>query len=309
MPVAKAIKKHLRRQLSYLHRDRPALLIFLFHAVFEDRQEIETHRLDPQQRITLDQMREFIQYFRQAGYEFPVPDRLTHDLHPSGRYVLITFDDGYYNNLRMLPLLQEFKVPAVFFITTGNVQRQECFWWDVIHRERHRQGIPRTDISLEQKQLKQLHHQDIRQHLIDNFGADCFTPWSDTDRPMSVTELQSFAREPLVYIGNHTSDHYILDNYPEKEVIQQIKQGQTELEQILGFSPRLIAYPNGNYAQSALDAARNCGLEAGISLEKHKNYLPIDWKSDDALHLGRFTLWGTEDISSQCDVFRSDIRL
>ena len=126
---------------------------------------------------------------------------------------------------------------------------------------------------------------------------------------MTVEELQSFAKEPLVHIGNHTSDHYILDNYPEEEVIQQIRQGQMELEQILGFSPRLIAYPNGNYSQSAIDAARGCGLKAGISLEKHKNYLPIDWDSDDALRLGRFTLWGTEDISRQCDVFRSDIRL
>jgi len=309
MSIAKNIKQHLRRQLSYLHRDKPALLIFLFHALFEDQQEIDTHRLDPQQRITVQQMREFILYFQQAGYEFPSPDKLTTELAPNGKYVLITFDDGYFNNLRMLPLMQELGVPAVFFISTTNVQRQECFWWDVVHRERYKQGIPRADISREQKQLKQLHHRDIRQHLIDAFGADCFDPWSDTDRPMTVTELQSFATEPLVTIGNHTSDHYILDNYPEREVTQQIRQGQTDLEQMLGFSPQLIAYPNGNYSQSALDAARSCGLVAGISLEKHKNYLPINWQSDDAFQLGRFTLWGTQDIDRQCDVFRSDIRL
>ena len=309
MPIAKPLKQLLRRQLSRLRRDQPALLIFLFHAVFENQREIDAHRLDPQQRITLEQMREFILYFQRAGYEFPAPDRLTSDLKPAGKYVLITFDDGYFNNLRMLPLLQELGVPAVFFISTNNVQRQECFWWDVVHRERYKQGIPRTEISREQKQLKQLHHQQIRQHLVGAFGADCLDPWSDTDRPMSVPELQSFAAEPLVYIGNHTSDHYILDNYPEQEVMQQIQQGQAELEQILGFSPQLIAYPNGNYSQAAIDAARHCGLQAGISLDKRKNYLPIDWQSDDAFHLGRFTLWGTQDIRRQCDVFRSDIRL
>ena len=309
MPIAKPLKQLLRRQLSRLHRDRPALLIFLFHALFENRQEIDTNRLDPQQRITLEQMREFILYFQRAGYEFPAPNRLRSELNPAGKYILITFDDGYFNNLRMLPLLQELGVPAVFFISTGNVQRQECFWWDVVHRERYKQGVPRTEISREQKQLKQLHHRQIRQRLVDAFGTDCFNPWSDTDRPMTVSELQSFAAEPLVYIGNHTSDHYILDNYPEREVVQQIRQGQAELERMLGFGPQLIAYPNGNYSPAAINAARDCGLEAGISLEKHKNYLPINWQSDDAYRLGRFTLWGTQDISRQCDVFRSDIRL
>ena len=309
MPIAKPLKQLLRRQLSRLHRDRPALLIFLFHALFENRQEIDTNRLDPQQRITLEQMREFILYFQRAGYEFPAPNRLRSELNPAGKYILITFDDGYFNNLRMLPLLQELGVPAVFFISTSNVQRQECFWWDVVHRERYKQGVPRTEISREQKQLKQLHHRQIRQRLVDAFGTDCFNPWSDTDRPMTVSELQSFAAEPLVYIGNHTSDHYILDNYPEREVVQQIRQGQAELERMLGFGPQLIAYPNGNYSPAAINAARDCGLEAGISLEKHKNYLPINWQSDDAYRLGRFTLWGTQDISRQCDVFRSDIRL
>jgi peptidoglycan/xylan/chitin deacetylase (PgdA/CDA1 family) len=309
MSVAKTMKQYLRRQLSHLRRDRPALLIFLFHTLFEDEHEIDAHRLDPQQRFTVRQMREFILYFQQAGYEFPSPGALSTDLKPEGKYILVTFDDGYFNNLRMLPLMQELEVPAVFFITTSNVQRQECFWWDVVHRERYKQGILRADIAREQKSLKLLHHQDIRRHLIDAFGADCFAPWSDTDRPMTVAELQLFAAEPLVTIGNHTSEHYILDNYPEWEVTQQIQQGQTALEQMLGFSPRLIAYPNGNYSQSALDAARSCGLQAGISLEKHKNYLPINWQSDDALHLGRFTLWGTQDISKQCDVLRSDIRL
>ncbi len=309
MPVAKIMKQLLRRQLSRLHRDKPALLIFLFHALFEDQQEINNHHLDPQQRITVQQMREFILYFQQAEYEFPSPHELTSKLDPAGRYILITFDDGYFNNIRMLPLMHELQVPAVFFVTTNNVLKQECFWWDIVHRERHRQGVPRADIAREQKQLKQLHHRIIRQHLTRAFGQGCFKSWSDTDRPMTVAELQSFASDSLVTIGNHTSQHYILDNYPEHEVMQQIRQGQSELEKMLDFAPRLIAYPNGNYSQTVIDAARDCGLEAGISLEKQKNYLPVDWQSDAAFRLGRFTLWGTQDVSKQCDVFRSDILL
>ena len=309
MSVAKQLKKSLRRKLSRLHRDRPALLIFLFHALFESEQEIAKHHVDPQQRITLDHMRAFIDYFKSAGYEFVSPGALYSGLKQDSRYVMITFDDGYYNNTRMLSLLEEYQVPAVFFITTGNIENQECFWWDVVHRERHRQGLERTAISREQKALKKFHHQEILDRLHASFGADCLKPWSDTDRPMTVSELQQFASHPLVHIGNHTSSHYILDNYGADEVATQIDGGQQGLERLLGIAPTIIAYPNGNYSQAAIEHARKAGFKSAICLDKHKNYLPIDWNSDQAFKLGRFTLWGTEDIAAQCDIFRSDLRI
>ena len=308
MSVAKQLKKNLRRKLSVLHRDRPALLIFLFHALFEDQDEISLHHVDPQQRITLEHMCEFIAYFKSAGYEFIRPDELYSGMNDKSRYVLITFDDGYYNNTRMLPLLEEAQVPALFFVTTGNIENQECFWWDVVHRERHREGIDRNIISREQKALKKLHHKEILDRLRNNFGTDCLKPWSDTDRPMTVSELQKFAQHPLVYIGNHTSDHYILDNYGADEVEAQIALGQQDLVRLLDLSPNIIAYPNGNYSPAAIESAKRTGLKSAISLDKHKNYLPIDWNSEDAYKLGRFTLWGTEDIAAQCDVIRSDLR-
>ena len=309
MSVAKQLKKSLRRKLSLLHRDRPALLIFLFHALFKDQDEISLNHVDPQQRITLDHMREFIAYFKGAGYKFISPDELYTGMDDNSRYVLITFDDGYYNNMRMVPLLEEAQVPALFFITTGNIENKECFWWDVVHRERHREGVDRATISREQKSLKKLHHKEILDRLHTSFGADCLKPWSDTDRPMTVSELQEFAQHPLVHIGNHTSSHYILDNYDTDEVEEQIREGQEGLIRLLDQSPSIIAYPNGNYSQAAIESTKRTGLKSAISLDKHKNYLPIDWSSDDAYKLGRFTLWGTEDIAAQCDIFRSDLRI
>lgn len=309
MSVTKQFKKMLRRRLSVLHRDRPALLIFLFHALFRDKEEVALHHVDPQQQITLHHMREFIVYFKAANYQFIGPDQLFSQLDEDKNYVLLTFDDGYHNNLHMLPLLEEFHIPALFFITTGNIQRQECFWWDVVHRERHRQGWDHRAISREQKQLKKLHHQKIIDNLITKFGKDCLIPWSDIDRPMTADELKQFSDHPLVHIGNHTSDHFILDNYAPPEVHTQIKQGQRDLENMLGIPPTVLAYPNGNYSEAAVAAAKSVGLSGAITLDKHKNYLPIDWTSDDAFKLGRYTLWGTESISSQCDIFRSDLKI
>ena len=45
--------------------------------------------------------------------------------------VVVTFDDGYRDNLlAALPVLEAFDVPATIFCTAGFIGRDESFWWD-----------------------------------------------------------------------------------------------------------------------------------------------------------------------------------
>lgn len=49
----------------------------------------------------------------------------------SGRAVVITFDDGYFDNYKnAFPILKELNIPATFFISTGNIEKGKEFWWD-----------------------------------------------------------------------------------------------------------------------------------------------------------------------------------
>ena len=48
-----------------------------------------------------------------------------------GRYILITFDDGYRDNYSAaFPILKSHNVPATFFIATGFIDRPRAPWWD-----------------------------------------------------------------------------------------------------------------------------------------------------------------------------------
>jgi peptidoglycan/xylan/chitin deacetylase (PgdA/CDA1 family) len=74
---------------------------------------------------------------------------------PSER-ICITFDDGYSDNLlNARPTLDEFSIPATFFLTSGYLQGDRDFWWDALEWPFfHRTAIPPTlEIQLEHTSL------------------------------------------------------------------------------------------------------------------------------------------------------------
>src|SRR5438105_5003637 len=95
--------------------ERCALMSFLFHSLFRDENQIAQNLVDPLQRTTVAQFRQFIEYYLHHGYHFVSPAEVLNGLAPGGKYALITFDDGYYNNALAQPILEEYGVPAVFF--------------------------------------------------------------------------------------------------------------------------------------------------------------------------------------------------
>lgn len=51
------------------------------------------------------------------------------------RAVVITFDDGYADNVEVAkPALEKFDIPATVFISTGHVEDRTPFWWDDVDR-------------------------------------------------------------------------------------------------------------------------------------------------------------------------------
>lgn len=49
--------------------------------------------------------------------------------------IALTFDDGYADNFLVAkPLLEQYQIPATFFITTCNLGKQKEFWWDELEQ-------------------------------------------------------------------------------------------------------------------------------------------------------------------------------
>lgn len=301
-------RKTARYKLRFLG-EKNALIILLFHSLFTDRDEAASNIIAPQQSITIIQFRRLIAYYLEAGYVFVTPEEIVSGLDPDGKYILLTFDDGYYNNTRALPALNEFEVPATFFVSTRHVMHQKLFWWDVLHREAHRKGANPEEIQRYKNTLKTKTTADIEAIIREQFGSNSLAPTCDTDRPFTQDELRDFARERWVSIGNHTADHAILTNYSPEEAMEQIRECQEVLQQETGRLPICISYPNGNHSNEIAQIARSEGLALGITGITGKNYLPITQDGLSEMKLRRMVPYGQGSLISQCASFRTDIHL
>ncbi len=286
-----------------------SVLVFLFHALFQNSDEARAGVMDPQQGITVEMLRVFLLHFKEQSYRFVSPGDIVKGLESTGKNILVTFDDGYFNNLRALPVLEEFGVPAVFFISSDYVKHKKAFWWDVVFRELRKRRRTNGEIGDAIAGYKRLKTAAVESDLSRQFGEAALKPVADLDRPFRASELEEFARHPLVSLGNHTKDHAILTHYSVTEVGEQIEGAQNDIFEMTGKRPEIIAYPNGNVSPVIQALAWNAGLRLGVGTSPGKNRLPLQVDAGGAMAMRRFTLWGDRGIDAQCRGSRSSLSL
>lgn len=289
--------------------EKPKLISFYFHGIFTDENELNANIVDPQQRFTVNDFRIFFEYFLERGYKFISPDYLPERMDTSAKNILMTFDDGYYSNSLILPLLNEYKIPALFFISTNHIKYNKTFWVDVAYRNRKKQGASDKKIFDEQVFLKSQKHDFIDKYLIENFGKDSLKPTCDVDRTFTPAELKKFAEEKFVFIGNHTTDHAVLTNYELSEAKEQIVNAQNDLLQMTGKLPGSISFPNGNFNEDVVRISGEAGLTVGLTTVHEKNYFPLNKPGNEMILINRFTFMMGDRFNERLDFIRSDYKL
>ena len=278
------------------------LLGVLFHSLYRDKSQLGDPALARNQNVTVEDFRCFVSALLESGYTVVSPAQVDAGLPPGGNYALITFDDGYFNNTLALGVLEQFAVPATFFISSDHVLENKAFWWDALSREMSRGGSADHATNSEIRKVKSLGSHQVEQFIRQRFGADVLRPSGDLDRPFTPDELRDFARHKCVHIGNHTRTHAILTRCEPHEIARQISDCQVALTQITGKAPLAIAYPNGNYSPAAIEAALAAGLRIGLTTLPHRNLLPLA-PGKSRMTLGRFIFNGGEDARQQCRKF------
>lgn len=284
-------------------RDTPGLVVLALHSLCRSRAELHDPALAPNQNVCVEDFRALVEAMLECGYVAVTPEQVAAGLAPGGKYVLFTFDDGYFNNTLALDVLESCRVPAAFFISSNHVLEGRGFWWDVVHRELAAAGLSTSARNAQVRRFKALLPGQIERVLRARHGPAALRPRGDGDRPFAPAELADFARNRWVHLGNHTADHGILTRCTPDEARRQIEQCQAALRSITGTAPVAIAYPNGNHSPAVAAAARAAGLRIGLTVQPARN--PLAAADDQRLmRLGRFYFHGRPDVDREFRGYR-----
>jgi peptidoglycan/xylan/chitin deacetylase (PgdA/CDA1 family) len=307
--MAKMTDVAIARFVHSFFPEKHALIVLNFHAVVRDFDELRENVICPQFCLTLEQVRGCIEYFLGHGYIPVSPDESVLGLRDDRSYVMFTFDDGYFNNSQVIPLLVAAGVPALFAIITDYVSSGKSFWWDVVYRERAKREVVRLEaIEAEINWLMPQSPQVIEQYLISEFGEESLEPIGDIDRPFSPAELRVLASNKYVFLANHTAAHDWLPNCSISDLKATFGRAQDYLEEVTGTRPVAAVYPFGNASEQVIQVAKDVGLELGFTTRLAKQPLPIEPANEGCMRLPRFAMRGIDPIL-QCEKARFDWRL
>lgn len=79
-------------------------------------------------------------------------------------------------------------------------------------------------------------------------------------------------------IACHTYTHPTIERCNMEQVIQQVLQDRKELEALVGYPVKGLAYPNGSYSPDIMNVLPYCGIEYGRIVGDSKNFaMPKNW--------------------------------
>ncbi len=211
--------------------------------------------------------------------------------------VVITFDDGYLDNLKhALPVLEELEVPATIFISTGMLEQKKEFWWDELEQLLFVGEDFPGEFQLEDDEFRchwntstyeyrkncymGLHY--LMKNFINPYKREEWMlqlwEWRGKKRTVrksnlsvSADDCRKLAESKMISIGAHTVSHPSLANLSRKEQETEIRTSIDSLSQILKKKITLFSYPFGgpgvDFNDDTIEICRKCGILKAASTE------------------------------------------
>lgn len=301
---------------------RSDVTILMLHGVMDSLQPSSWVPLRPQlSRHALDSaLRVLSKYYRFVSFSEAV--EMLSGRQPLRPYSLVlTFDDGYRNNLtHALPILHKYGAPATFFVATGHLEQRTPFWFDRLDYALQQADVDGRHVQIGNSTVRfqgQSHHQlkesyrslrevakaipqDLEmQRQIDAFSqkleqesgrrlADICEE-DDWSAILSWQDVQTALAQSVI-IGSHTVDHIRIGLVSSEVAHDQLQRSKEMIEAQTGQTCRYFCYPNGSVSDTVTVLARKCGYEAAVTTEEGTNRV-----GEDPLLLRRLSFPETGD--------------
>ncbi len=263
-------------RLGRRFRDRDGTLILYGHRVADD-DEAFFQGLPP--RFLREQLAYLTRHYEVIALRTLV-DCIETGRHPPPRSVVLTFDDGFRDNVEQAaPILEEFGVPATIFVVTQSLTDGRLPWSQRLgflfqHTEAHEvqhellgpepvalmgDAERRRAYTRLMPQLMPLERVP-RDAVIDELAA-ALEVEPPVDRMMTwehARDLTARGHE----IGSHTFSHALLGHVPAPESKWELDRAMFDLEEHLGLTRPSFCFPAGSTTPALPTLVRELGYRS-----------------------------------------------
>jgi peptidoglycan/xylan/chitin deacetylase (PgdA/CDA1 family) len=227
-----------------------ALVVLTFHRVLDDERLRTTASLPGiivRQR-TFERLTSYIE----RGYEAVHPGTVVPGEASDRLRVAVTFDDAWSDNYPVaLPIAQAHNVPLTIFACPALTGANSPFWPEQISAVLEAAGR-RKEVEAIIEDLKHRTRENRERRiksLVKKLAASGVATKCTTDSTLPWEEIETMGRAGVAF-GSHTMTHQILTMVPAETVRRELLESKRIIEQKLGGTCDLFAYPNGDWSPS-----------------------------------------------------------
>lgn len=297
----------LIRLFQYCHRKQ--IVILTIHGVMDDRDKPLWHPLRPQ--LPRYKLEEYLQVLSRRYHFISLRDavEMLQGRKPPQPYsMVLTFDDGYRNNItHALPILRRRNAPATFFVPTGFLDNPRSFWCDRLDyalqhaqvdgrevrvgsftmrldsstREALQQSYKRFRRTAKELDMSDLEFLRAVGQLATQLEAESGHALADIqeeDDWSAIMTWEQVAKEAngKVSFGSHTIDHIRLGLVKTDFAHDQLERSKRDIEKHTGKPCLSLCYPNGSFTEETIDLARKCGYVCAVTVNEGLNRIGAD---------------------------------
>lgn len=289
-----------------------AVSVFLFHGVtprgdFGVRNYTGKH-------LAQDSFVDILQHLAGSGHPASMDDLLAHvtgvERCPPRSFV-ITFDDGFWNNVSVAaPILSDLGVPATFYVTSDFIDLGAMSWVDRIeaavastslsevvcpHPVEGTHRVASTEerirfMSIVRRNVKgdpSTDSDEFADLLVDLLlGGQSADTIEVLDRKLSWEDVRRLEADPLFTVGGHGRTHRILGYLDSVEMRSELVHCIGQLRAHGGAKAEHFSYPEGfagSFSAELIDVLRELSVKSGVTTEPGSNS-----RGQDAMTLKRY---------------------
>jgi peptidoglycan/xylan/chitin deacetylase (PgdA/CDA1 family) len=214
---------------------------------------------------------------------------------------LITFDDGWEDNYKIaFAILKKYQAPALIFLSSDYIGTKKVFWHVRLRKTLSNPSINNwidkrsfsawptelgdlatKALGLSVDKRSSLINQIIErmksvppdrlEAVISSLGSRSKALFcSEEDSMLSWGQVSEMSLSGITF-GSHTRSHSILKRLKDESVWNEISGSKKEIEKRLKDVIHFIAYPNGEYDERSIRAAREAGFLGGFTCRQGVN--------------------------------------